>query len=96
MNFYLFRHLNGRSDESLNSSGDLTSSTIQNYPAQVYGDESDEGLVNSFRSFITISIKKTIISFQDSMSSADTARVPYDSDDADGKYSPLLMYDTHS
>jgi hypothetical protein len=30
------------------------------------------------------------------MSSADTARLPYDSDDADGKYSPLLMYDTHS
>jgi hypothetical protein len=48
MEFYLFRHLNRRSDESLNSSGDLTSSTIQNYPSfpsQVYGDESDEGLV---------------------------------------------------
>jgi hypothetical protein len=44
-----FRHLNARSDDSLNSSGDITSSTIQNHhslPGPVYhGDESDEGLV---------------------------------------------------
>jgi hypothetical protein len=44
--------MNGRSDESLNSSGDLTSSTRQQYssqPTQVYyGDESDEGLVKIF------------------------------------------------
>lgn len=44
--------MNGRSNESLNSSGDLTSSTVQNYnslPTQVYyGDESDEGLVKLF------------------------------------------------
>ena len=47
------RHRNGRSDESLNSSGDLTSSTVYHHrrphpvqPPQVYyGDESDEGLV---------------------------------------------------
>jgi hypothetical protein len=43
----------GRSDESLNSSGDITSTTIQNYhhsfPTQTHhGDESDEGLVKLF------------------------------------------------
>ncbi|CAF3643077.1 unnamed protein product [Rotaria socialis] len=61
------RHMNARSDDSLNSSGDITSSTMQNYSSnsqQMYhGDESDEGL--------------------DSMSSADAARLPYDSDDQD-------------
>jgi len=47
------RHATGRSDESLNSSGDMPSSeqrsTIQHYPPgpinTYYGDESDEGLV---------------------------------------------------
>ncbi|CAF3975298.1 unnamed protein product [Rotaria magnacalcarata] len=61
------RHMNARSDDSLNSSGDITTSTMQNYSSnsqQMYhGDESDEGL--------------------DSMSSADAARLPYDSDDQD-------------
>ncbi|CAF5173653.1 unnamed protein product [Rotaria magnacalcarata] len=59
--------MNARSDDSLNSSGDITTSTMQNYSSnsqQMYhGDESDEGL--------------------DSMSSADAARLPYDSDDQD-------------
>jgi len=72
------RHLNGRSDESLNSGEDITSSTVQNHhslPAQVYyGDESDEGL--------------------DSMSSADTPRVPYDSDDPDA-YRQQLREKSH-
>ncbi|CAF0736235.1 unnamed protein product [Rotaria sordida] len=71
------RHINVRSDESLDSSGDIPTSeqrsTIHHYPTRsihaYFGDESDEGL--------------------DSMSSADTAfshnhnRVPYDSDDQD-------------
>ncbi|UJR08987.1 hypothetical protein I4U23_013237 [Adineta vaga] len=61
------RQANGPSDDSLNTSADMSSSTIQPYaslPSQVYyGDESDEGL--------------------DSMSSVETTRVPYDSDDQD-------------
>ncbi|CAF4043900.1 unnamed protein product [Rotaria sp. Silwood2] len=61
------RYMNGRSDDSLNSSGDITSSVMQHYSLHskqvYYADESDEGL--------------------DSMSSADTARMPYDSDDQD-------------
>jgi t-SNARE complex subunit (syntaxin) len=48
--------MNGRSDESLDSSGgDITSSTVQ--PQVYYGDESDEGLVKQFF-FIRISRKK--------------------------------------
>ncbi|UJR37223.1 hypothetical protein I4U23_029932 [Adineta vaga] len=71
------RHGTARSNESLDSSGDMPSSeprsAVPHYPVRsvhtYYGDESDEGL--------------------DSMSSADTAfshnqtRVPYDSDDQD-------------
>ncbi|CAF0750967.1 unnamed protein product [Adineta steineri] len=61
------RNVNGRSDDSLNTSADISNSTIQPYtslPNQgYYGDESDEGL--------------------DSMSSVDAARLPYDSDDQD-------------
>ncbi|CAF1223073.1 unnamed protein product [Rotaria sordida] len=66
-NSLINRYVNHRSDDSLNSSGDITSSTVQHYSLHskqvYYGDESDEGL--------------------DSMSSADTARMPYDSDDQD-------------
>jgi hypothetical protein len=49
--------------------------------AVYYGDESDEGLVRIFPS----DIKITKLFLQDSMSSVDTTRAPYDSDDQDGK-----------
>lgn len=40
----IFRHSNGRSDESLDSSGEVTSSITPNNQVH-YADESDEGLV---------------------------------------------------
>jgi hypothetical protein len=50
---FIFRPITGRSNESLDSSGDIPSSeqrsTIHHYPQRLvhtyYGDESDEGLV---------------------------------------------------
>jgi len=58
------RHLNARSDESLSSSGDMTSSTVQNYhslPGQVYyADESDEGLVKLLFCFYDSLLKKLL------------------------------------
>ncbi len=53
-----FRYINRRSDDSLNSSADMNSSTVQtltSLPTAVYyGDESDEGLVRIFPSDIKI------------------------------------------
>ncbi len=53
-----FRYINGRSDDSLNTSDDINSSTIQTHTslptAVYYGDESDEGLVRIFPSDIKI------------------------------------------
>ena len=54
----MFRHSNGRSDESLDSSGEMTSSITPNNQVH-YADESDEGLVK----FSLFTLEKFIRSF---------------------------------